>query len=367
MGVNDMQRSITNAAPTSSRLFVTQRTTHWRLVGLLTLLVATSASHGAETTAPDAAPVGDCATQGTGETAWLDRMHAQLTVATCSSARWFDGLFGTPHDYDAYRGTYGSISLGTLWDEHDGFDPKLRFKARLRLPQLNGRLNAFIGRVDEDEFVTGTLNQFDTLPDQFRDLNDAKLLIGLGYSQPGLRGQIDVDAGVHVDIPLDPYLRANYRRAWAPATDVILRFRQSAFWQYVDGVGTSSKVDLDLSLSDRLLLRTSGLGKVAEKVDGVDWDTSLTLYQELGPKHALAYQLTANGETGAAVPLRDYGARLIYRRQVLREWLILELRGGFGWPRELLVQRREFSWGLGAALEMRFGDWPSMRLAEPSQ
>ncbi|MCC6202478.1 MAG: hypothetical protein IT494_05690 [Gammaproteobacteria bacterium] len=331
----------------------------WRLVGVIGALLTTSVVQAEDATS--SAPVAGCGTSNSGDAAWLDRMRGKLTEATCTSARWFDGLFGTPHDYDAYRGTYGSFSVGTLWDEYDGFDPKIRFKARLRLPQLNGRLNAFIGRVDEDEFVTGTLNQFDTLPDQFRDLNDAKLLVGLGYSRPGLAGQIDVDAGVHVDIPLDPYLRANYRRAWAPATDVVIRFRQSAFWQYVDGVGTSSKVDVDLALAEHLLLRTSGLAKVAEKVDGVEWNSKLTLYHELSAKDALAYQLAADGETGRAVPLRDYGVRIIYRRQFLRDWLILELRGGIGWPRELITDQREFNWGLGAALEMRFGDWPSLR------
>jgi hypothetical protein len=182
-----------------------------------------------------------------------------------------------------------------------------------------------------------------------------------------LRGQIDVDAGVHVDIPLDPYLRLNYRRAWTLPASVVARFRQSGFWQYVDGFGTSSKLDLDRGLGDHLLLRASGLAKVAEKVDGVEWNTTLTLYHELSPKHALGYQLTADGETGREVPLRDYGARLIYRRQILRDWLILELRGGIGWPREHLTERREFNWGLGAAVEMRFGDWPKFRPMESRQ
>ncbi len=50
----------------------------------------------------------------------------------------------------AYQGASGSITPAVLWDEFDGFQPKLRFRVDVPLPQLNERFNAFIGRVDRD-------------------------------------------------------------------------------------------------------------------------------------------------------------------------------------------------------------------------
>ncbi len=46
---------------------------------------------------------------------------------------------------------------------------------------------------------------------------------------------------------------------------------------------------------------------------------------------------------------------MIMRRQLTPEWLILELRGGVGWPRRRLTEKREASPEIGIAIEMQFG------------
>ena len=51
-----------------------------------------------------------------------------------------------------------------------------------------------------------------------------------------------------------------------------------------------------------------------------------------------------------------YSLRLIMRRQVLWDWLFLELRAGASWPRRFLVEPRELSPEAGIAFEMQFGD-----------
>ena len=87
----------------------------------------------------------------------------------------------------------------------------------------------------------------------------------------------------------------------------------------------------------------------------MEWLSSVTLYQNLGHGRALAYQAGASGESDGEVPLKDYGLRLIFRRQIFREWLILELRSSITWPRETLLETRERNLGVGAAVEMQFG------------
>ncbi|MCP5144095.1 MAG: hypothetical protein H6978_04655 [Gammaproteobacteria bacterium] len=299
-----------------------------------------------------------CVVRSARDTELVDRVHGELAEAVCSTSKWFDSFFGNPSDYDAYRATYGSISVGSLWDEYHGFDPRLRFKARMQLPQLNGRLNAFVGRVDEDEFIAGSPEQFAALPSQFRQVDDEKLLLGIGYSRPGLKGYIDADVGIHLDIPLNPYTRVNYRRAWSLDDDTVFRFRQSAFWQEQEGLGTSTKLDFDHELNSTFLFRVTSIGMVAERTSGVEWSGLTTLFHGLDDKNALAYQVGVEGKTGSRVPVQDYGARIIYRRQFIREYLILELRTGISWPRERVIDKREFTWGVGAAIELRFGNWP---------
>ena len=74
------------------------------------------------------------------------------------------------------------------WDERDQWDPSLRFRARVTLPQLSERFDAFVGRVDPEEYVTELRDDFDTLPRQFARQQDDAVLLGLGYGQPGRGG-----------------------------------------------------------------------------------------------------------------------------------------------------------------------------------
>jgi hypothetical protein len=88
----------------------------------------------------------------------------------------------------------------------------------------------------------------------------------------------------------------------------------------------------------------------------VEWLSSVTLYQNLGEGRALAYQASASGESRRDVSLEDYGFRVIFRRRIFRDWLYLELRSSVTWPRETSQERRELDPGVGAAVEMQFGE-----------
>jgi len=44
-----------------------------------------------------------------------------------------------------------------------------------------------------------------------------------------------------------------------------------------------------------------------------------------------------------------------YRRSILREWLVLEVRISLDWPKDYVWQERKASWGLGVGFEMYFG------------
>ena len=131
-------------------------------------------------------PQGACDEEVPGEDALLERVRRRLTTTACASSAWLDSLFGDQFHYDDYRATYGSVSTGLLWSEYDGFDPRMRFRVRLQLPQWDERISAFAGRVGEDDFISDTENEFNALPTrQFGNLEDESVLIGLGYSKIG--------------------------------------------------------------------------------------------------------------------------------------------------------------------------------------
>jgi hypothetical protein len=288
---------------------------------------------------------------------WIDRMHAGLYRTICLSAARFDGFFGNARFDDEYQATHGSLAVGALWDERDHWDPSVRFRAHVRLPQLSERFSAFVGRLDPDEYVTELRDDFDTLPRQFARQDDDAVLLGLGYRQPGrLGGHFDAGAGASLGWPIEPYAKGTYRLAVPFLARNVLRLHDTIFWREGDGFGTTARIDLERLLADAFLIRWTSSGTFTEETDGVRWFTSFTLYQNLGDGRALAYEAAVSGESDREIDIVDYGLRVIYRRRIHLEWLFLELRSGLTWPRESATELREPNWGAGVALEMMFGE-----------
>jgi hypothetical protein len=182
------------------------------------------------------------------------------------------------------------------------------------------------------------------------------VLVGLGYSSPERTGNdFDAGVGVRVDLPLDPFVQARYEIVRTFAENYVLRVRETGFWQNAEGFGSTTRVNIDRALTDKLLIRWTGLGKFTEQTVGLEWYSQVTLFQSLGPHTGLAYQVQTEGQTDNEVSLTRHAARLIMRRQLTPEWLFLELRGGVSFPRRRLAEERKASPEAGVALEMQFG------------
>jgi hypothetical protein len=288
---------------------------------------------------------------------WIDRAQAGLYRTICLSAARFDGFFGNARFDDEYQATHGRLAVGALWDERDHWDPRVRFRVHVRLPQLSERVNAFVGRLDPDEYVTELRDDFYTLPRQFAREDDDAVLFGLGYRQPGrIGGHFDAGIGAKLGSPVDPYVKGTYRLGVPFRDRNLIRLHETIFWQVGEGFGATTRFDLERLLSEDFLVRWTGSGRFTERTEGVRWFSSLTLYQNLGGGRAFAYEAGISGETDREVAVADYGLRAIYRHRIHLEWLFLELRSGITWPRETLTERREPNWSAGIALEMLFGE-----------
>jgi hypothetical protein len=292
-----------------------------------------------------------------GDPDWLSQLRAGLYRTTCSTAAWFDGFFGNARFDDEYQAMYGSVAVGAAWDERDHWDPSLRFRARVRLPQLSQRFDAFVGKVDPEEYVTELRDDFDTLPRQFGREQDDAVLLGLGYGQGGRRGgHFDAGVGMKLGWPLEPYAKGTYRYARPFLDRNLVRLREAVFWEEAQHFGVTTRIDLERLIAEDFLLRWTSSGTFSEKTEGVRWFSNLTLYHNLGNGRAFAYQGGISGESDQQVGIVDYGLRVIFRRRIYREWLFLELRSSITWPRETLAERRELNLGAGVAVELFFGE-----------
>jgi hypothetical protein len=300
----------------------------------------------------------------------LDQLRREMFETVCESARWFDGFFGSQRYDEEARKTRGRAQLRVVYDEYDDWEIDGRFRARYELPNLDRRVNAFLGREDEEEFISGTDDTFRFLPDFFRGEGREEWIVGLGYRPvSGDRRQTDFDVGVDVDTPLEPFARGRYRQYWLVGDRNLLRAQQSLYWTSQRGFGATTHFDAERPVGDQFLMRWSNRGTIDEESAGVDWFTGVTLYHGFGPDQAIALSLAAEGATDHDVGLHEYGSRVTYRRRMLREWFFGELIGGVSWPRESLLEDRDMAWHFGFGFEIQFsgedlgvGAGPSTRL-----
>ena len=290
----------------------------------------------------------------------LDRTQARVESVVTSTAQTVDNIFGSAEVEESASVTRGRFSIGGQWDQRDGLRERLRLKARFTLPALEDRASFFLGRGDANDFVDGSGDDnIDTLPDRFNDFQEEDWLLGIGYSRDAtLRRGWSFGAGVRMKTPLEPFVRATYRWSRPIGDDWLWRVEPRVFVQSQRGAGISVQNVLDHVLNETWLLRSYSVVVVEEEVEGVSWTSKLVGYQNLSQKHALSYAVYGTGETDYEVPLRDYGFELRYRRQISREWLLVELLTYINWPRDFLTEDRERNVGVGIEFEMQFGDWP---------
>lgn len=304
-----------------------------------------------------AAPVGAQETEEqistAAEKAWYDSFREGLSTSVNATARWVDSFFAEDRFEESY-GSYGRLSIAPQWSGYDGFEVKSRFRARVNLPHAKEQFSAFIGRVDSDEFLDeGSAGR----PSIIRSpSSDEEWLVGLGF-EPSMNEQhrVSYSIGVRGGLDFDTYVRGRYMTDMVLSESVLARFQSSAFWRDSDGFGVAQRVDLEASLTETVLARWSSLGTYAQETEGLRWSSTLRAYKLYGEDKAIAVETWVEGQTDFAVPVNDYGLRLLNRQRYLREWLFVETWLGYHWPREQLYEQREGHWMLGLELEIHFG------------
>ena len=326
-----------------------------------------------ETEAPETQPEAETAETEAAETehpnpcvdaeaqvGWIDKIERGIERSVCATAFWFDGFFGDSRYDQEIERPHGWLSIEPVWNEFDGLETRVDFRATMNLPNLDRRVAAFFGRDDSDEVVEGLDERTETTPQFAKSFDeDRELFLGLGYrARRDPRRKIDYRVGVKLGFPMNPFVQGRFRRLHPIDDRSLLRFRETAFWEGEDGFGLTTTADYERVLTDDLLVRWANTGTFSEKSLGVELRSGLILFQRLPGRRAMAYELRFEGESDAPVPTRDYGFRVTYRESVLREWLFGEIVGGLSWPREQLDQDRDAVWVVGVGVEIFFGKPP---------
>lgn len=293
----------------------------------------------------------------------LDRYRRELFETICGTAARFDRLFGSQRFDEEARRTNGRVGVRFLYDEHDGFEVDGKFRVNVDFPNLEHRINAFLGKEDRDDFVRGTSRELDFMPTFFEREGDEEWLVGFGYRPArGDRTSLDLDAGVEGGSPLDPFVRGRYRYYRIVGEKNLLRARQTVYWTNEKELGTATRLDFERPFGERTLARWTGNAALDGETRGTDWNSGVTVYHGFSPDRAVAWYVGADGETGRDVSLEDYGTTFTYRQRMFRHWFFGELISGVTWPRDKWTETRDAAFHIGFGFEIQFsGDAFALR------
>ncbi len=285
-------------------------------------------------------------------TNFRDKTHSML----CHAVRNIDSWFGQEEKFDG-KSFGGKLILGFRHDEDKGFDPKIRVRIKARLPNVSKRLNAFIGRTDDEAYIRDSqISGIDSLRNDLRN-EDARWLIGLGYRNPNKTG-FETSVGARFSSGLQPYAKLRYRH-YKEFGSLSSHFSQTLFWQNDDGLGTTSNLQFSQPLGENYL-STWSLGATYLK-DTEIWETgsSLALYKKLSSTTGISLRAYIFGESGdnSIVDVPEYGISLGYRQPFIKPWLILKTQIENRWEHSDNNEPRESYAKLGVQLEMTFGKY----------
>jgi hypothetical protein len=306
-----------------------------------------------------------CRIANTVEDAWIDRLQSQLHASVCNSAVWFDHFFGQGEVVDSEE-FFGYVGVGLLYKTHGEWDDQSRFDANIPMPNLNKRLNLFVGRGDEDDIVSDRTSAVAEPVAPFQESAGESWLAGFGYSPPGKGGQRLVFR-IGGKVSSDPYAfgQVRWRFNYFPSDQRAIRIRQTLFYRTNDdGFGSTTALALDKFMKDNLMGRASASVTFSEDERGVDWKSFLTVYHDMsqrwGRVRGAAYQYFIRGYTDQKVTVPEYGLRATYRQQMFRPYLFGEASVGYSWEKDdddgrIENPERDGSWNFGFVMEIRFG------------
>lgn len=271
--------------------------------------------------------------------AWYDRAHTYLSVQFCEPSAWFDGFFSDDRNYEEYRpGTRVRWQNDYVYTEHEGFEYQTKFSASFKLPNAKKKINLFFEGEEEE-----SLN--DIFPDNEKEIK----------SDFGLLYQIrdNVKANLSLRIKLSPSITLRYRYLFPENDGVIKRFTQEIY-RRDNAYGATSRMDFEKKLSDDFVLRQSNQGVMVDNRRGLEWSTSLVLYQHLSDVSALSYESGVSGNTRPERYVGNTRIGIRYRRNFFRQWLFYEIAPALTWPRSPLESERKQVWEVLFRLEINF-------------
>lgn len=281
----------------------------------------------------------------------LQATRSAVRGATEWLARGVDSWFGDKPFDEGGEVSAGRLSLHLNLRQGEDPDLRLRFGARMRLPNVEQQTGyLFIGRDDPTEIVKDRPEEVS--PQQLllrQEVADPSFFAGLGLT---LYDLLDFRIGFRGG--LKPFVQARYRQAWPLSAADLIEVRQTFFWSIDERFGSTTTLSATHAFSPTLSGRWLNSATITQDSRVFEWSSIVGSYKSFGGQRQGSLELIFSGEQNSGVPVSDYGLQARWEQPIYEDWLLVEVIVGHFRPRDTPQEERGREWAVGSGLKMRF-------------
>ncbi|MEP4147138.1 MAG: hypothetical protein ABJL54_07935 [Halioglobus sp.] len=271
---------------------------------------------------------------------WVDTSQSVAAEQAQAAVEWMDEFFGDP-TYDLEKAeSFLRLEFENDWDQDDGNDFGVRIRGKVQLPKISKRLDLVFTEADGEAVSS----------EEREDLDNVSLQLNVRESE---RSRFDATMGFSSG-HLKPGVR--YRNEGDLQSARSYRYVQRLQYEHGENFFTIAQADLFQAFENTDVLRWSNRIKYGDHTQGMEWRTRLSLFQRYGTNTkrplALNHFLTVSGETQPDSFVKNYRLGTIWRRQVYRDFLFVELEPAINYRRLEYEDERDVAWSFVVRLEI---------------
>lgn len=271
---------------------------------------------------------------------WVDNSHTAVADQAQAMVEWMDDFFGDP-TYDLEKAeSYLRLEFENDWEQGEGNDFGVRLRGKVQLPKISQRVDLLFSEEDGDSADREEREDIDNVSLQVnvregdRSRFDATMGFSSGNLKPGVRYRSEGDL--------------DFGRSY--------RYVQRVQYEDDEKFFTIGQADLFQAFNDRDVMRWTNRIKWGENTEGAEWRTRLSLFQRFkqDTKRPLAMNhfVSVRGETRPTSFIKNYRLGTIWRRQVYRDFLFVEMEPAMNYRRRDYEEKRELSWSFVIRVEI---------------
>jgi hypothetical protein len=132
--------------------------------------------------------------------------------------------------------------------------------------------------------------------------------------------------GVRLDLPLDPFMKANFYHISKVGKDVTQYFDQEFFLYNGRGAGVKSRLDYFYKTQNNVVFQSNTSAQFLEKQNN-NWELTqkFSRWERIGSRSTLKYSIGVSRNRNKINQSNNYWINTVFRQKIYKEWVFLKV------------------------------------------